>query len=94
MLQIVLGPVLFAFGVLIIYGAINGLPSGMDLSRLKPAARPASRKVPPADALVVEMLTEMLNLREQLTVLQDQVGTLKTRQPRKATRTRTAIAVR
>jgi hypothetical protein len=76
MLHVVAGPVLLAAGLVIIYCALNGLPSGLSFARFLPSRRNDGRTIPAGDALVVEMLTEMLTLREQLAALQEQVGAL------------------
>jgi hypothetical protein len=86
MLQVVAGPVLLAAGLFIIYCALNGVPSALSLDRIIPARRGSGRTIPAGDALVVEMLTEMLTLREQIAALQEQVGSLKGSRPRKTTK--------
>ena len=86
MIQVVAGPVLLAAGLLIIYCALYGVPSGLPFLRLIPSRRNDGRTIPAGDALVVEMLTEMLTLREQLAALQDQVGSLQGGRKRKASR--------
>jgi hypothetical protein len=83
MLQVVAGPVLLAAGLFIIYCALNGAPSFLSLDRLIPSRRGNGRTIPAGDALVVEMLTEMLTLREQIAALQEQVGSLKGGRSRK-----------
>jgi hypothetical protein len=87
MLQMVIGPLLFAAGLCLIFLAVHGMPKGISLGRLF-ERRP--RQNPPAitagDALVAEMLSEMIQLREQLAELQSEVGTLKERRRRPATR--------
>jgi hypothetical protein len=83
MLQVVAGPVLLAAGLFIIYCALNGAPAFLSFDRLIPTRRDNGRTIPAGDALVVEMLTEMLTLREQIAALQEQVGSLKGSRPRK-----------
>lgn len=80
MLHMLIGPVLLVSGLLIVFAAGHGLPAGLRLERMPAGRRRAG--ITPADTLVVEMLSEMLHLREQLAELQHQVGTAKVR-PRK-----------
>jgi hypothetical protein len=77
MFQVVAGPVLLAAGLVIIFLAIHGMPANLSLPRL--SLRRGGRSIPPGDALVVEMLSEMLNLREQLAELREQIGSKKPR---------------
>lgn len=72
MIQIIVGPALFAAGLLLIFLAINGVP--FRLSVPKSTKAPTRGRLDKGDELVVEMLSEMLRLRDEIASLRQQVG--------------------
>jgi hypothetical protein len=87
MIHIVIGPFLFAAGLALIFVAIHGMPKApalASLSRFRPARRVPRNGFTSADALVGEILSEMMTLREQLADLQEQVASSKGRGRRTA----------
>jgi hypothetical protein len=91
MFQIVVGPLLFAAGLCLIFLAVHGMPKGVSLARprrtdararaIRASLEPTMQ---PGDPIVGEMLSEMLTLREQIAELQEQVVQLRPRSRRKA----------
>ena len=69
MFQMLAGPVVFAVGLCLIYVAVNGMPRALSqsfLGRLGGGRRAPVNGFTSQEALVGEMLTEMVTLREQL----------------------------
>jgi hypothetical protein len=81
-LQLIVGPLLFATGLVLLHLSIHGAVRGrhLRLPRLNgPAnARPAGR-VSEGEIFLTDMLSEMLTLREELQSLQNQVSSLRER---------------
>jgi hypothetical protein len=76
MFQMLAGPIVFAVGLTLIFVAVHGAPRAPVLGlfgRSRPRRRTPVNGFTSGDALVGEMLTEMVTLREQLAELRQQV---------------------